>query len=54
MLDVLKRLHEIFPTFKLGQDDQTGVWYVPLNEPCERTPVYPAFKILTEGCEYLL
>ena len=55
MLDILKRLHEIFPTFKLEQDDQTGLWsieYVPLSEPCERTPLCPTFSIHTDGKEY--
>ena len=55
MLDIFKRLHEIFPTFKLEQDDQTGLWsieYVPLNEPCERTPICPTFSIHTDGKEY--
>lgn len=55
MLDILKRLHEIFPTFKFEQDDQTGLWlieYVPLNQPCERTTLCPAFSIHTDGKEY--
>lgn len=58
MLDILKRLHEIFPTFKLEQDDQTGLWsieYVPdtvnnVNNVINRLP--PAFSIHTDGKEY--
>ena len=26
--------------------------YVPLNEPCERTPICPAFSIHTDGKDY--
>lgn len=58
MLDILKRLHEIFPTFKLEQDEQTGLWsieYVPevvyqLHQLHCLLP--PAFSIHTDGKDY--
>lgn len=56
MLDILKRLHEIFPTFKLEQDDQTGLWSIEYVSPqqCEKsgTVLCPAFSIHTDGKEY--
>jgi hypothetical protein len=53
MLDILKRLHEIFPSFKLEQDGRTGLWsieYVP--ETVVEGKVSPAFNMWTDGKEY--
>lgn len=51
MLELIKRLHEIFPSFKLEQDDQTGLWCIEYIPPstCERTPI---FSIHTDGKDY--
>ena len=55
MLGILKRLHEIFPTFKLEQDEQTGLWCImyPKPEDWNRTDkLPPAFSIHTDGKDY--
>lgn len=55
MLDILKRLHEIFPTFKLDQDEQTGLWSIkyPTPEDWNRVDkLPPAFYIHTDGKDY--